>query len=385
MSPTFQSFSSESLGRGLRPSRDDVLLPIGERLGNLTDAAPAMIWSSGPDKLCDYFNRSWLDYRGRTLEQEIGQGWHEGVHPEDLERCLKARESTLDQRHSVQVEYRLRRHDNVHHWILDTAAPWFWPRGVFRGYVGSCIDIHQRKLAEENLRDANAALSCQNEELNEFAYAASHDLQEPLRTLSNYPELLAKRLEEDSSGRSADLLPVILGSVQRMQVLITDLLGYSHIVHRSQLRLTDLDCNAVLDRALLVCHAAIQDSGAVVIHNPLPTIQGDENQLAQVFQNLISNAIKYRRPDKCPYVHISVSAHPEEWVFQVSDNGIGFEPEYSERIFGLFKRLHGQAAYSGSGIGLAICRKIVERHGGRIWAESEPGNGSRFFFTLLRN
>jgi len=121
-----------------------------------------MIWSAGPDKLCDYFNRSWLDYRGRTLDQEVGEGWFDGVHPEDLEGCLKARHSKLDRQQSLQIEYRLRRHDNVYRWVLDTAASWFWPPGVFRGYVGSCIEIHQRKLTEENLRDANASLCCQN-------------------------------------------------------------------------------------------------------------------------------------------------------------------------------------------------------------------------------
>jgi PAS domain S-box-containing protein len=343
-----------------------------------------MIWSSGPEKLCDYFNRSWLDYRGRTLEQEIGQGWLEGVHPDDLERCLKARGSKLDQRQSLQIEYRLRRHDNVYHWILDTGSPWFWPPGAFRGYVGSCIDIHQRKLAEENLRETNAALCNQNKELSEFTYAASHDLQEPLRTLANYTQLLAKGYEAERAGQSAELLPVILGSVQRMQVLIRDLLDYSHIIHRSELSLIELDCNTLLDQVLFVCQAAVQDSGAIITHDPLPAVQADEAQLAQVLQNLISNAIKYRRPGKRPRVHVSAAVRPDEWLFQITDNGIGFDPQYSERIFGLFKRLHGQGEYSGSGIGLAICRKIIERHGGRIWAESESGQGSRFFFTLRR-
>ena len=170
-----------------------------------------------------------------------------------------------------------------------------------------------------------------------------------------------------------------------MQTLIRDLLDYSHIVHRSELSLVELDCNCRLTKCYSCASAAIQDSGAVVTRDPLPTVRADEAQLAQVLQNLISNAIKYRRPDKPPRVHVSADVGPDEWLFQVTDNGIGFDPQYSERIFGLFKRLHGQGEYSGSGIGLAICRKIVERHGGRIWAESEPGHGSRFFFTLRRS
>jgi light-regulated signal transduction histidine kinase (bacteriophytochrome) len=196
---------------------------------------------------------------------------------------------------------------------------------------------------------------------------------------------LAKRYEAQNGGESAELFPVILGSVQRIQGLIRDLLDYSHIVHRSELRLIDLDCNMLLDQVLFVCQAAIQDSGAVATRDPLPVVRADEAQLAQVLQNLISNAIKYRRPDKPPRVHLSADFRSDEWLFQVTDNGIGFDPQYSERIFGLFKRLHGQGEYSGSGIGLAICRKIIERHGGRIWAESEAGHGARFFFTLRRS
>jgi PAS domain S-box-containing protein len=382
LSTISRSLNSETFGSGPPPSGVQPLYESEERSSILAETAPAMIWSAGPDKLCDYFNRSWLDYRGRTLDQEVGEGWFEGVHPEDLERCLKARHSKLDRQQSLQIEYRLRRHDNVYHWVLDTAASWLWPPGVFRGYVGSCIEIHQRKLTEENLRDANASLCCQNKELSEFAYAASHDLQEPLRTLAHYTQLLAKRYEAQSGGESAELFPVILGSVRRMQGLIRDLLDYSQIVHRSELRLIDLDCNMLLDQVLFVCQAAIQDSGVVVTSDPLPVVRADEAQLAQVLQNLISNAIKYRQPDKRAHVHVSAAGQPDEWLFQVTDNGIGFDPQYSERIFGLFKRLHGIGEYSGSRIGLAICRKIIERHGGRIWAEAEAGHGARFFFTL---
>ena len=383
MSPAIRSVTSESFSR--RSSFNDGLNPSAERLGILTDWAPAMIWSARPDKVCDYFNRSWLDFRGRTLEQEVGQGWQEGVHPEDLERCLKARDSTLDPHHSVQIEYRLRRHDNVHHWVLDTAAPWFWPKDAFRGYVGSCIDIHQRRIAEENLRDANDALNFENKELSEFAYAASHDLQEPLRTLANYTQLLAKRFEAEAASQKADFLPIMLGSVQRMQGLVRDLLQYSHVIHRAEAQFFAVDSNLVLDQVLLVCDATIRDSRALVTHDLLPIVRADEAQLGQVLQNLISNAIKYRQTHQRPEVHVSAHLQAEEVVFQVRDNGIGFDPQYAERIFGLFKRLHSSGEYTGSGVGLAICRRIAERHGGRIWAESEPGKGSRFYFTLPRS
>jgi PAS domain S-box-containing protein len=378
------SCASKGFGRTTRTRREGLLHESEKRSSVLTDTAPAMIWSTGPDLLCDYFNQSWLGYRGRTLEQEIGQGWIGGIYPDDLARCLKARDSSVSQRQSFQIEYRLERHDRVYRWILDTAGPWFWPAGVFRGYVGTCVEIHERKLAEENLRDANAALTRQNKDLSEFAYAASHDLKEPLRTIANYTQLLAKNHRDEGDLCASELLPVVFGSVQRMQTLIGNLLEYSQVMNRPELRLVDLDLNMLLEQVLLACHGAISESAAVITHDALPTVCADEAQIGQLLQNLISNAIKFRQRDTCPRVHISAALGAEQWLFQVADNGIGFDPQYSERIFALFKRLHGQSEYSGSGVGLAICRKIIERHGGHIWAESEPGQGARFFFTLRR-
>ena len=360
----------------------DDCAPEAHRFASVADAAPAMIWRAGPDQLCDYFNRTWLDYRGRTLDQEVGHGWFEGVHPEDQSCCCRARENGFQEHRSFQVEYRLRRYDGVYRWILETAAPWFWPTGTFRGHVGSCVDIHERKLGEENLQHLNSRLQAQNEELTEFAYAASHDLQEPLRTIAAFAQLLTR--QDDNLEDRESLLTILLGSVQRMQVLVHDLLDYSQVIHRSELRMVELDANVVVEQVLFACQAAIKESGAVITRDALPDVQADEAQLVRVLQNLISNAIKYRRQDERLTVHISAAVDPEEWRFEVADNGIGFEPQYSEQIFGLFKRLHNKAEYSGSGIGLAICRKIVERHGGRIWAESNVGHGSQFFFTLRR-
>lgn len=350
----------------------------------LADIAPAMVWSTGPDLRGDYFNRSWLDFRGRTLEQETGQGWQQGIHPDDLAGCLKARESICAQGRHFQIEYRLQRHDGIYRWLMETAGPRFWPSGAFRGCIGWCTDVHERKLAEENLRDANTLLSRQNKELIQFAYAANHDLKEPLRTIANYSQLLAKHYRQGSDVRPLELLSAIFRSVQRMQLLTDSVLEYSQVMHRSELRMVDLDCNVLLDEVLLACQGSIKESGAVVTHDPLPVVRADEAQLGQVLQNLISNAIKFRRSDARPHIHVSSSARPEEFLFEVADDGIGFDAQYSERIFGLFKRLHGRDEYSGTGIGLAICRKLIERHGGRIWAESAPNQGARFFFTLQR-
>lgn len=263
-------------------------------------------------------------------------------------------------------------------------GPGRWPVEIFRGFVGLCIDIQERRQVEENLRTVNDALSLQVKELGEFTYAAGHDLQEPLRTIAGYTQLLANSLEGCRDSEGAEIVPAVLGSVQRMQTLIRDILFYSHIVHGSELSLVELNCNAVLDQVLLGCRATIQESQAIVTRDLLPTVYADEAQFARIFQNLISNAIKYRQPNQLPRVHISAVEGRDEWRFEVADNGIGFDPEYSEYIFGLLKRLHCQREYRGSGMGLAICKQIVERHGGRIWAISESGRGSRFFFTLPR-
>jgi PAS domain S-box-containing protein len=375
------SSCSEHSASGSVRTSEKVSLEAQQVRGLMNDM-PVMIWSTGPDGLSDFFNRSWLDFRGRALEEEIGFGWAQGVHPEDLACCMRARAFLFDQKQSFQAEYRILRHDSIYRWILDMGAPWRWPDGMFRGYIGVCIDIQERKQAEESLRNVNDALNLQTKELSEFTYAAGHDLLEPLRTVTCYTELLANTLGGSRDSGGTEIVPVILGSVQRMQALIRDILFYSHLVRGSKMTTIEVDCNSVLDQVLLACRATIEENQATVTRGHLPIVHADEGQLGRIFQNLISNAIKYRDRNRPPRIHISADDRGADWRFEVSDNGIGFDPQYSEYIFGLLKRLHGQSEYTGSGMGLAICKRIVERHGGRIWATSELGHGSRFFFTL---
>ncbi len=349
------------------------------KLATYASAAPVMIWSAGAGHRRDYFNRQWLDYRGRMLEEEIGNGWTEGVHPDDLKHCLAACADSFDQRRSFQVDYRLQRNDGAYRWVMDSATPRFLRSGLFVGYVGACVDIHDRKVAEQALEAAVGELRRHKEELMDFAYGASHDLREPLRTIASYTQLLATRCKRDDD--TVEFVGFISEALDRMQDLIGALLNYSSVWDGSNARLVDLDCNAILHEAIIACKAAAQETEAEISHEDLPTIRADRAQLGQVFQNLISNAIKYRKPLERPRIHISAAEMREEWAFEVADNGIGFEAQYSERIFGLFKRLHGRE-YRGSGLGLGICKKIIERHGGRIWATSRPGHGSQFFFTL---
>ena len=248
-------------------------------------------------------------------------------------------------------------------------------------FVQSIIrDISERKQAEAKLSQAVEELTRSNEELEKFAYVASHDLQEPLRMVSSFVQLLEKRYKGKLDQDADDFINFAVDGANRMQILITDLLAYSRVGRRGK-EFKETSCEAVLDRALSNLQAVVEQSGAVVTRDPLPEVMGDGSQLTQLFQNLIGNAIKFCK-DWTPSIHISAERKKNEWVFSIRDNGIGIAPEYSERIFSIFQRLHGRQEYQGTGIGLAICRKVVERHGGRIWVESEPGSGSTFYFTI---
>ena len=219
-----------------------------------------------------------------------------------------------------------------------------------------------------------------NAELAQFAYVASHDLQEPLRAVAGCVQLLQQRYRDQLDGRAHQLIAHAVAGATRMHTLIQDLLAYSQ-VGTSGASLQPTACAAVLKDVLADLEVSIQESGAVVTAAPLPTVWADPAQLRQVFQNLIGNALKFRGEEP-PRIHIGVERQGGEWVLAVGDNGIGIDPQYFERIFQAFQRLHNQRKYAGSGIGLAICKKIVERHGGRIWVTSEPGKGSTFSFTI---
>ena len=234
--------------------------------------------------------------------------------------------------------------------------------------------------AEASLARYAAELTRSNAELEQFAYIASHDLQEPLRTVRSYVQLLARRYQGKLDSDADEFIGYAVDGVGRMQALINGLLAYSRVSTRGG-EFKPVDCEALLDRSLANLQMAIEDSKAVVTHDPMPTVTADELQLGQVFQNLISNALKFHA-EQPPRVHISAENKAKEWVFSVRDNGIGIEPQYFQRLFIIFQRLHRQEEYPGTGMGLAVCKKIVERHGGRIWMESEPGRGSTFYFTM---
>jgi PAS domain S-box-containing protein len=247
--------------------------------------------------------------------------------------------------------------------------------------IGNVRDVTERKLAEERLRATAADLARSNAELEQFAYVASHDLQEPLRMVASYTQLLGQRYTGKLGVDADEFIGFAVDGARRMQELINDLLTYSRVGTRA-LQLEPVDTAQVVDQVMSDLAAAIDDSHASVTRLSLPVIRGDAVQIRQLFQNLIANGIKFHRPDETPHVHISATRGDGVWTYSVSDNGIGIEPQYLERIFVLFQRLHSRAEYPGTGIGLAICKKIVERHGGQISVDSAPRRGTTFRLTL---
>jgi len=241
-------------------------------------------------------------------------------------------------------------------------------------------DISERKRVERELEQSKLELERSNMELEQFASIASHDLQEPLRVMAGFTKLLAKRYHGQLDAEADEYINFVVDGTGRMQRLIHDLLTYSRVgTRRKAFQWTD--CEVILDQALSNLKVAIEESGAQVTRDPLPKIMADGTQFEQLFQNLIGNAIKFHGDAK-PVIHIMAESKDQEWLFSVGDHGIGIDPKYVDRIFMIFQRLHTRQEYPGTGLGLAICKKIVERHGGRIWVESEVGKGSTFYFTI---
>jgi len=327
-------------------------------------------------------NRAMAQRLGATPEQCVGLTCFTCVHGscQPPKSCPHTRTLRDGQEHTAEVH-----EDRLGGDFLVSTTPLFDEQGQMMGSVHVARDITERKRAEASLAEKAEELARSNQELEQFAYVASHDLQEPLRMVASYVQLLAERYQGQLDERADRYIAYAVDGATRMKTLINDLLAYSRVGTQGK-PLVPIDSQAVLEDVLGRLQVAIEEKQATVTHDPLPTVLADEVQLGQVFQNLIGNALKFSN-EAPPRIHVGAQPDAErgdvrEWRFSVADNGIGLEPKYAERIFVIFQRLHGPTEYSGTGIGLAICKKIVERHGGRMWVESQPGQGATFYFTM---
>ena len=313
---------------------------------------------------------------GQPVKNIIPEGFAERLIADDLRSAADA----LAQQIGTGIELIGRRKDDTEFPIEIMLSPLESAEGIL--VTAAIRDISVRKAAEENLRQKVEELKRSNEELGQFAYIASHDLQEPLRMVASYTQLLSKRYTGQLDADADEFIAFAVDGASRMQRLIEDLLAFSRVATTGN-PLVATSSEYALEQALQNLHWAVKDSGALVTHDPLPTVEADEMQLVQLFQNLVGNAIKYQGPG-IPQVHISATRYGmARWTFAVKDNGLGIDPQYFERIFGMFQRLHKRDEFSGTGVGLAICKKIMERHGGTISVESRPGHGSTFSFALM--
>jgi PAS domain S-box-containing protein len=344
------------------------------------------IFTLSPDLICvadfeGYFRRvnpSFTRVLGYAAAELTGRPFVDFVHPDDVEDTKRESGSIAKGQHDATVSFqnRYRCADGSYRWLEWKSSGSMADRLIY----AVARDVTEQKAIEERMRQYAAELERSNGELQQFAYVASHDLQEPLRAVAGCVQMLAERNAGTLDAQSVELMGHAVDGAKRMQTLINDLLSYSRVGSKGISRVST-DPRASVDRAVRQLQVAIAESGATVDVGPMPSVWADPVQLTQLFQNLIGNGIKFRGDDK-PIVRVEARAEAGGTLFSVRDNGIGIDPEYRERVFGIFQRLHRRKEYAGTGIGLAICRKIVERHGGRIWIESSPGGGSTFLFTI---
>jgi len=361
---------------------DEQLLEKEERLRIALEAADLGVWDLDVEN--DAAHRS-LRHDQIFGYDELQPQWGleimlRHVLPEDRPIAQEAHRRAAETG-VLSYEVRVQWPDGSIHWISPHGRMHYDSEGRPSRITGVVADVTERKQAEEERERLIEDLARSNRELEQFAYIASHDLQTPLRTISSFVNLLARRYQGKLGPEADEYISYAVEGAARMRHLIHDVLEYSRVGSQGK-AIQPTDCRAVFDQALANLREEIVESGAKITSDDLPAIPADYSQAVQLFSNLLGNAIKYRKKEEPPRIHISAEQRENDWLFSVRDNGIGFEQQYADRIFQVFQRLHAVGEYPGTGIGLAICKKIVERHGGEIWLESAPGEGTTFFFTF---
>jgi PAS domain S-box-containing protein len=360
----------------------DALRHSEERYRSLVVATAQIVWTRDPNGKVAGDMPMWRAFTGQTVDQIQGSGWNEAVHPDDRKRTAEAWRKAVTTKTPYETEFRLRRHDGQYCYMAVRGVPIVGEDGEVREWGGTCTDITERKQSEKELERYAAELERSNAELQDFASIASHDLQEPLRKVLAFGEHLKEHSGDKLDELGRDYLARMQNAAQRMSVLIEALFQYSRAGARAE-RVQPVDMLPVVFGVVADLQERIAQSHARIELAPVPKVMADPVQVRQLMQNLVANALKFQHPDSSPEVVIE-GRTTDQGLCQISvrDNGIGFEEKYLERIFRPFQRLHGRSEYEGSGMGLAICRKVVARHGGTITAHSRPGEGSTFVVTF---
>jgi PAS domain S-box-containing protein len=345
------------------------------RFRQLADSMPQIVWTANRDGQVEYLNQRWHEFTGFGLSDHLTEDIHSIIHPDSLAGFVAAWETAVRAKESVETEVRfLDRRTGGYRWFLCRGLLADDSSGGIR-WFGTFTDINQQKIAERTLHRAN-------EELRQFAYAAAHDMQEPLRNIVLRLSIFCREQGARFELAGAERINESIVDAQRMHTMVKDLLAFSNALDSAEEIEGVANASDSLREALANLDTNILESKAEVRFDVLASVRVQPFHLTQIFQNLIGNALKYRKQNVAPVVQISAEPVGDEWVFSVIDNGIGFNPAYAERIFGVYKRLHHHDEYPGTGIGLAICARIVAYYGGRIWAEGEEGKGATFRFTL---
>ena len=388
ISPIFDSSGKfvaiSCIGRDITEGKaaEEKLRESERKYRNIVETANEGILIIDDEAVVTYANKKLINMLGYSLEEGIGRPiW--GFVSDKSENVVKLNLEKSRQGINDSYELQLIKKGGSFLWITLSYKALFNKDGKFVGSLSMLTDITERKIAEETLKLKLQELARSNEELEQFAYISSHDLQEPLRMITSYLQLLQRRYQGHLDDKADKYIRFAVDGAARMQNLIKDLLEYSR-VDAGNNEPESTDCEFILNRVLSDIKAVIKENNASISHDYLPEVMADSTQMVQVFQNLIINGIKFHGEEP-PKIRIAAEKKASEWVFSVQDNGIGIDPQYSERIFEIFKRLNSRDRYPGTGMGLAICKKIVERYGGRIWVESELGKGSTFYFTLPIN
>lgn len=353
-----------------------------ERYRCLTAASAQVVWTTDARGLMLDEMPSWTEFTGKSRDQYQGWGWLDDIHPDDRQRAAEVWGHAIAARSFYETEYRLRNKDGEYRHVWVRGVPLIASDGSIREWVGTCTDITERKQAEEQRQRYAVELERSNAELQDFASVASHDLQEPLRKVLAFGDRLREHSGPSLDETGQDYLRRMQGAAGRMSQLIESLLQYSRVTSRAK-PFERVDLAQVMFEVVGDLEERLRESGALLRWEVPPIVTADRTQMRQLLQNLLANALKFQPPGQKPEIYLSArKTEGGEWEICIRDNGIGFDPEYAERIFRPFQRLHGRQEYAGSGMGLAICRKIALRHAGTLLARSAPGAGSTFVLTL---